>query len=130
MANRRPAQFDFPKRKTIEKMAGQTQAPAESAPDPRPAGPPPDGWWDAVLGDPRARAKQRPIEDMRLTDIRQEVLRVECLRCFRIVEIQRLDAIRLYGPGSVWGSVREHLLETGCDHRTGNRDEDGCWASR
>jgi hypothetical protein len=126
MANRRPASW---KPKEIEKLAGRMPAPVESDPDPGPAGPPPDAWWDAVLGDPRARAKPRPIEDQQLIDIRQEVLRVECLRCFRIVEIQRLDAIKLYGPGSIWGSVREHLLETGCQHRSGNRDEDGCWVA-
>jgi len=63
----------------------------------------------------RTRSRARP----QLTDIRQEVLRVECLKCFRIVEIQRLDAIKLFGPGSLWGAVADHLLETGCQHRTG-----------
>jgi hypothetical protein len=60
----------------------------------------------------------------RLCDIRREVLRVECLRCFRIVEIQRLDAVKLYDAGSEVGT---HLLESGCQHRTGSRDQDGCW---
>ena len=83
-----------------------------------------------LLGDPRARSRPRPLQDQRLIDIRQEVLRVECLRCFRIVEIQRLDAIKLFGPGSLWDAVADHLLESGCPHRTGSRDEDGGWAGR
>jgi hypothetical protein len=49
------------------------------------------------------------------------------LKCFRIIEIQRLDAIKLYGPHVVWKEVGAALLDGSCQHRTGSRDEDGCW---
>jgi hypothetical protein len=93
------------------------------------AGPPQsdeDAWWDAVLRDPRAR-NPRPDRTKQLGEITREVLRVECLRCFRIVEIKRDDAIRLFGAGSVWKDVADHLLADGCQHRTGRHEEDGCW---
>jgi hypothetical protein len=136
MSSRRPAQFDFPSRKAVEKtihsMDGRLAPPQPpTATDPGPAGDPPSAWWDAVLNDRRARSRPAvPIQDQRLIDIQPEVLRIERLRCFRIVEIQRLDAIRLYGPAAIWGQVGQVLLETGCPHRTGSRDEDGCWAAR
>lgn len=69
--------------------------------------PPPDGdlppeYWDAVLWDPRAVGKPwLPLQQMRLSEIPREVLRVECARCARGVEIQRVDAVKLYGPHAV-----------------------------
>jgi hypothetical protein len=62
-----------------------------------------------------------------LGEIRSDLLRVECLRCFRIVEIQRPDAVRLYGPHAIWKDVGHRLLDDGCRHRTGRHEEDGCW---
>jgi hypothetical protein len=93
-----------------------------------PGGSPDEGWWQSVLTDPRA-AQERwlPVHRRRLSDIGQELLRVDCLKCSRAVEIRRLDAIRLYGPHTTWRDVGEVLLEQGCQHRTGNRDSDGCW---
>jgi hypothetical protein len=91
------------------------------------ASPPPE-WWGAVLADPRAvQATWIPIQKRRLSAIQCELLRVECLKCSRCVEIRRLDAIKLYGPDTLWRDVGEVLLDRGCQHRTGNRDEDGCW---
>jgi hypothetical protein len=59
----------------------------------------PKEYWDAVLRDPRAAGKPwLPIEQMRLSEIPRELLRVDCSRCGRAVEIQRLDAVKLYGP--------------------------------
>lgn len=85
-----------------------------------------DGWWDSVLNDPRAEtAKPSPARS--LGAIRSELLRVECLRCFRIVEITRADAIKLHGAHAAWRDVGCKLLDDGCQHRTGNRDSDGCW---
>jgi hypothetical protein len=90
-----------------------------------------DAWWDAVLSDPRAGAVDRstwiPIQSRRLSEIQRDVLRVECLRCFRAVEIQRADAVKLYGPHAVWKDVGARLLADGCQHRTGRHEEDGCW---
>jgi hypothetical protein len=48
---------------------------------------------------------------MRLSEIPRELLRVECLRCFRCVEIQRLDAVKLYGPHATWREVGNRLLD-------------------
>ena len=56
-----------------------------------------------------------------------DVLRVECIRCNRIVEIQALDAIRFYGPHAIWKDVGQRLLDNTCPHRTGRHEEDGCW---
>jgi hypothetical protein len=68
-----------------------------------------------------------PIQQRRLDEIPRELLRVECLRCFRAVEIQRADAVRLYGPHAVWKDVGLRLLDDGCVHRSGRHEEDGCW---
>jgi hypothetical protein len=57
----------------------------------------------------------------------RERLRVECLRCFRTVEIQRLDAVKLYGPHAILKDVGSRLLDDGCQHRRGRHEEDGCW---
>jgi hypothetical protein len=129
MSSRRPAQFDFPKPDAIEKLVGrQTPPQPPTATDPGPAGDPPSAWWDSVLDDPRAAGRPGvPIECRRLSEIPRSVLRVECLKCFRIIEIQRLDAIKLYGPHVVWKEVGSALLDDSCQHRTGNRDQDGCW---
>jgi hypothetical protein len=42
-------------------------------------------------------------------------------------QIQRLDAIKLYGPHAVWEDVGQRLLDDGCQFRTGRHEEDGCW---
>src|SRR5450755_4309228 len=54
---------------------------------------------------PGPRAAGKPwlhFSQMRLSETPRELLRVECLRCFRRVEIQRLDAVKLYGPHAIW----------------------------
>ena len=85
-----------------------------------------EGWWQSVLSDPRA-VTPRPAPARTLSEIRSDLLRVECLRCFRIVEIKRMDAIKLYGLHAVWKDVGNRLLDDGCQHRTGRHEEDGCW---
>ena len=83
---------------------------------------------DSVLADPRAAGKPRlPIEQRRLAEVPGELLRVECMRCFRVVEIQRLDAVKLHGPHAVRKDIGQRLLDDGCQHRTGRHEEDGCW---
>jgi hypothetical protein len=80
--------------------------------------------WDDVLRDPRAAGKPwLPIQQMRLSEIPRELLRVECARCSRCVEIQRLDAVKLYGPHAVWKDVGKRLLDDGCQVRTGRLEE-------
>lgn len=121
--NDRPASWRMPNPKQMEKLARErdrlpSQESAHS----------PDAWWDSVLSDPRAAGKTWiPIQQRRLSEIPRELLRVECLRCFRAVEIQRLDAVRLYGLHAIYKDVGQRLLDDGCQHRTGRLEEDGCW---
>jgi hypothetical protein len=60
--------------------------------------PPPDqlpSEWQSVLADPRAGGKPWVrIEQRRLSEVPREVLRVECLRCFRLVEIRKAVVAR------------------------------------
>jgi hypothetical protein len=126
--NDRPASWRMPNPKQTEKLAAEkTQLPGLSEPAPDAA--PPAERWDSVLSDPRAAGMPwLPIQQRRLSEISRELLRVECLRCFRAVEIQRLDAIRLHGgPHAIWKDVGQVLLDDGCQHRTGRLEEDGCW---
>ena len=62
-----------------------------------------------------------------LCEIPRHVLRVFCRRCQRIVEIQKADAVRLYGPRAVWKGDGQRLLDSTCTQRTGRHEEDGCW---
>jgi hypothetical protein len=66
-----------------------------------------------------------PIQQCRLSEIPRHVLRVECIRCFRIVEIQKANAARFYGPHAK--DVGQRLLDQTCSNRTGRHEEDGCW---
>ncbi|WP_247389903.1 hypothetical protein [Bradyrhizobium sp. 143] len=92
----------------------------------------PPEYWQALLDDPRVDrvagpgASGRP---QRLGQIPQHLLRVGCSRCGRIVEIQKVDAIRLYGPDAIWKDVGRRLLDNTCTQRTGRHEEDGCWPS-
>jgi hypothetical protein len=123
--NNQPASWRVPTPKQMEKLARQQRAgEGEFAPDQSP----PNSWWDSVLSDPRAAGKPwLPVQQKQLSEIPRHLLRVECLRCFRAVEIQTVDAVRLYGPHAVWKDVGMKLLENGCQQRTGRHEEDGCW---
>lgn len=130
MTNQRPASWRMPSPKQMEKLALEAarrrdiDRPDHSAPN----DPIPDGLWEAVLGDPRAAGRSPlPILQCRLSEIPYHVLRVECARCFRIVEIQKTDVVRFYGPHAVWKNVAQRLLDQTCTKRTGNHEEDGCW---
>ena len=101
----------MPNREQMEKLARDRLAAIETAPDDTP----PDAWCDSVLSDPSAAGKPwLPIQQRRLSEIPRHLLRVECLRCSRIVEIQKADAIRLYGPHAVYKDVGQALLDGGC----------------
>jgi hypothetical protein len=81
-----------------------------------------------LLRDPRAAGRPwLSLQQMRLSEIPRELLRVECRRCARTIEIQRRDAVKLYGPHAVWKDVGQRLLDDGCQVRTGRLEEDGCW---
>lgn len=114
MASDRPASWRMPTEKQFEKMAAEA---ARQPPSPTP---------DAVLS-PRPGPGWIPIQQRRLSEIPRHVLRVECRRCLRTVEIQKLDAIRFYGEHATWKDVGQKLLDNTCPNRTGRYEEDGCW---
>ncbi|MDH2385479.1 hypothetical protein QDT69_28515 [Bradyrhizobium sp. CER78] len=128
-----PASWRMPTRAQTERWAhalpdvGEQPTSASSGPgDPMPV-----EWWDAVLSDPQVGAKPRGSADrlQRLDQIARHLLRVECRRCGRTVEIQKADAVRLYGPQALWKTVAQPLLDATCQERTGRLEEDGCWPS-
>ena len=123
----RPASWRMPTPKQLEKVAnGPLRSPRID--DPPPDGALPQEYWDAVLRDPRAAGRPWvPLKQRRLSEIPRELLRVECSRCLRTVEIRRLDAVKLFGPHAVWKDVGQRLLDDGRQVRTGRLEEDGCW---
>src|SRR5580693_9450781 len=101
--NDRLASWRMPNRQQMEKLAA---ARAPAANDLAPDQAAPIDWWDSVLSDPRAAGRPwLPVQQRRLSEIPRHLLRVECLRCDRIVEILKADALRLYGPHAVWKDV-------------------------
>jgi hypothetical protein len=124
----RPASWRMPTPKQMEKLAAEasrkTALPAGAAEEPLPP-----EYWLSLLQDPRALSGGLQTRQMRLSEIQRHVLRVSCRRCLRIVEIQKADAVRLYGPQAVWKDVGQRLLDNTCQQRTGRHEEDGCWPS-
>jgi len=124
----RPASWRMPTPKQMVKLAAEAaRKPATAAAaqyDALPA-----EYWDAVLLDPRAGSNASQTRQRRLSDVERHVLRVSCQRCGRTVEIQTVDAIRLYGAKAVWKDVGQRLLDDTCQQRTGRHEEDGCWPS-
>jgi len=123
----------MPSPKQMEKMAalvGRTASPGRAlAPDDDL----PVEYWRALLADLyNDVARSGPIASggrLRLSEIPQDILRVGCRRCARTVQIQKSDAIRLYGRDAVWKDVGQRLLDNTCQQRTGRHEEDGCWPS-
>jgi len=126
----RPASWRMPTLKQMEKMAAERGKPAEANPGLAPNHDLPAEYWRALLDDPRAQAKPTVSgEGQRLSQIARHVLRVSCRRCARTVEIQKSDAVRLYGPDATWKHVSQRLLANTCTQSTGRHEEDGCWPS-
>ena len=129
----RPASWRMPTPQQMEKLAASATARVNRPPSP-PLGPaddmPPE-YWLAVMDDPLAEAEPQaagsPIRALPLSKIPQHILRVSCRRCARTVQIQKADAVRLYGLEAVWKDVGQRLLDNTCQHRTGRHEEDGCW---
>ncbi|MGY4600537.1 hypothetical protein ACVWXL_008283 [Bradyrhizobium sp. GM22.5] len=126
----RPASWRFPTMKQIQKLASNLSGDQKSPPAPAlgPADDLPVDYWRALLDDSGAEA--RPSGSgaaLRLSQIPQHLLRVGCRRCGRAVEIQTVDATRLYGPDAIWRDVGQRLLDNTCSQRTGRHEEDGCW---
>jgi hypothetical protein len=124
----RPASWRMPTPKQMEKLAAEA-ARRPAAPAAAPDEPLPAEYWESVLKDPRAPANGVQMRQLRLAEIQRRVLRVSCRRCERTVEIQTVDAIRLYGGNAVWKQVAQRLLDDTCQQRTGRHEEDGCWPS-
>ncbi|WP_027559858.1 hypothetical protein [Bradyrhizobium arachidis] len=118
----------MPNPKQMEKMAAVARPhPMRSSGLAADADLPPE-YWRALLED--ARAETGPALSagaLRLNQIPHHILRVGCRRCSRLVEIQKVDATRLYGADAVWKEVGKRLLDNTCTHRTGRYEEDGCW---
>src|SRR6478672_3936495 len=121
----RPASWRMPTHKQMDKLASEA-ARRPAVPAAAPDEPLPAEYWESVLKDPRAQADGAQIR-RRLAEIQHHVLRVSCRRCERTVEIQTVDAIRLYGGNAVWKQVAQRLLDDTCQQRTGRYEEDGCW---
>lgn len=121
----------MPTPKQMKKLASTVVRKPRGTPNPGPDNLMPAEYWDALLRDPRAGSGPEPtgplIRTLRLTEIARHVLRVSCSRCGRIIEIQKADALRLYGPAAVWKDVGQRLLNNTCTQRTGRHEEDGCW---
>jgi len=91
----------------------------------------PDEYRRALLDDAhnQTAVSGHSSPGQRLCEIPQHVMRVSCRRCERIVEIQKVDAVRLYGQQANWKEVGQRLLVNTCQNRTGRHEEDGCWPS-
>lgn len=89
----------------------------------------PPEYWQALLENANAEIEPSgsSMVALRLTEIPQHLLRVSCRRCSRTVEIQKVDAIRLYGQHAVWKNVGQRLMDDTCTQRKGRHEEDGCW---
>src|SRR5258705_12086892 len=122
----RPVSWRMPTPKQMEKLATQATrrpvVPAAAPDEPLPA-----EYLDSVLKGPRAGVSGDQMRKRRLAEIQRHVLRVSCRRCERTVEIQTVDAVRLYGSNAIWKDVAQRLLDGTCQQRTGRHEEDGCW---
>lgn len=113
-----PKQMEKLAAEAVRKQAIPVAAPEEALPP---------EYWDSVLNDPRAAVTGTQLRQRRLSEIQRHVLRVNCRRCDRTVEIQTADAVRLYGRNALWKNVAQRLLDDTCQQRTGRHEEDGCW---
>jgi hypothetical protein len=122
----RPASWRMPTPKQMEKLAAEAARKSSNS-TAAPEALLPAEYWDSVLNNPRAGSNNAQKRQRRLSEIPLHVLRVSCRRCERIVEIQTVDAVRLYGGNAIWKDVAQRLLDDTCQQRTGRYEEDGCW---
>lgn len=121
----------MPTPKQMEKMAAAVSRNAPPACGLAPDDDLPAEYWQALLDDARTKcgppAPRAAAVRGRLSQVPQHVLRLSCRRCARTVEIQKADAVRLFGQDAVWRDVGRRLLDQTCTERTGRHEEDGCW---
>jgi hypothetical protein len=122
----RPASWRMPTPKQMEKLASEA-ARRPTVPAIAPDAALPAEYWDSLLKDPRVQINGTELRKRSLSEIQRHVLRVSCRRCERTVEIQTVDAIRLYGAKATWKQVGQRLLDDTCQNRTGSHEDDGCW---
>jgi hypothetical protein len=122
----RPASWRMPTPKQMEKLAAEVIRKAAN-PTAAPDAALPAEYWDSVLKDSRAHTNGFRLSQRHLVEIQRHVLRVSCRRCNRTLEIQTVDAVRLYGANAIWKDVGQRLLDDTCQQRTGRLEEDGCW---
>lgn len=126
-----PASWRMPTPTQMEKMAAAVGRKAPPVAGSAPDGDLPPEYWQALLeaagGDRDQAGPAAAGRALRLSQIPQHLLRVGCRRCGRTVEIQKVDAVRLYGPDAIWRHVGQRLLDNTCLQRTGRHEEDGCW---
>jgi hypothetical protein len=116
----------MPTPKQMEKLTAQAgRRPANAATAPEDAISP--EYWASLLQDPRACSNDARTRQRQLSEIQRHLLRVSCRRCERTVEVQTVDAIRLYGAKATWKQVGQRLLDDTCQNRTGSHEDDGCW---
>ncbi|WLA63803.1 hypothetical protein QNN01_36420 [Bradyrhizobium diazoefficiens] len=122
-----PASWRFPTHAETRLLTrNRSETPASAGR--RTGGRAPPEYWQSLLDDPRAEARPAPSgSTLRLSQIPQHLLRMGCRRCGRTVEIQKVDAVRLYGRDALWKAVGQRLLDNTCAQRTGRHEEDGCW---
>ena len=125
----RPASWRMPSNKQMEKMAAALNRKAPVTPALAPGDDLPPNYWRALLEDAGSEVELpgSSIAALPLTEIPLHLLRVSCRRCNRTMEIQKVDAIRLYGQNAVWKDVGQRLLDDTCTQRTGRHEVDGCW---
>lgn len=117
----------MPTPKQMEKLAAAVGKEPRSSPASGPGDPMPPEYWESVMRD--LKPPDPLVRTLQLSEVPQHVLRVSCARCDRTVEIQKADAIRLYGPKPVLKDVVQRLLDDTCQVRTGSHEDDGCWPS-
>lgn len=121
----------MPTPRQMDQFAVAVGTQGSPTPEPGPAEALPPEYWQALLRAAEAdRGRLTPngaAPAAVLSRISCPVLQVGCRRCGRVVEIERTDAIRLYGPEATWREVGRRLLDKTCTQRTGRHEEDGCW---
>jgi hypothetical protein len=126
----RPASWRMPTPKQMDKMAAALDSKPPATPAVGPKDDLPPEYWNTLLQAADTDiAPSRANAALRLGEIPRHLLRVGCRRCGRTVEIQKVDAIRLYGEQATWKIVGQRLLDNTCTQRTGRHEEDGCWPS-
>jgi hypothetical protein len=119
----RPASWRMPNPKQMEKLAAD--ASRITLAEPEAGSEMPEEYWQAVFADPRLQGSRGGRAQPSVAP--GQVLRIDCRRCERLIEIQTDDALRLYGQNVSAGEVGRKVLGSVCEMRTGHHEEDGCW---